>query len=516
MTMQRVLTAEEMQWCDSTTIQKHGIAGSLLMEHAGQSAAEIIKKFYSPLSGKHVLIVCGKGNNGGDGFVIARLLVSSCSQITVMLLGDPSELNGDAAANFSSLIDFALQHKDRIKLKEYSARVISSIPKPDLIVDAMFGTGFSGAARKPASVVIEWINTQNIPVIAVDIPSGINGTTGVAEGAAICAERTVTFAALKTGLLCNAGKVLSGNIHCTDIGIPLSVLRHKRFKTFLVESEDVCAALPERSVHAHKYSVGKIFVLAGSRGLTGAAALTSMAAMRSGAGAVVLGTPETVYPILARKMTEVMVQPLSATKEGTLALTAWQEIQKKLAWADVVVVGPGLSQNPETQKLIAKIVAAYRGKLLLDADGLNACTTALLRSSKAEIILTPHVGEFSHLTKIDSKEIEAQRIDVARNLAKKIHKTVVLKGVPTVTAAQSGEAFLNSTGNPGMATAGSGDVLSGIIAGLWAQGMDDVQAAYAGVFLHGHSGDLAAQKLGERSMIASDLIKYLPAAIKTI
>jgi NAD(P)H-hydrate epimerase len=514
--MQRVLTSEEMRWCDITTIQKHGIAGSLLMEHAGQGAAEIIKRFYAPLSEKHILIVCGKGNNGGDGFVIARLLVSSCSQITVMLLADPSELKGDAAANFSSLIDFALQHKDRIKLKEYSARVLSSVPKPDVIVDAIFGTGFTGAARKPASDVIAWINAQNIPVIAVDIPSGVNGTTGVAEGNAIHAERTVTFAALKTGLLCNAGKEFSGTIYITEIGIPESVSHHKRFKTFLVDSEDVRAALPERSVHAHKYSVGKIFVLAGSKGLTGAAALTSMAAMRSGAGAVVLGTPETVYSILARKLTEVMVQPLPATKEGTLALAAWQEIGKKISWADVVVVGPGLSQNPETQNLIRKIVSTYCGKLLLDADGLNACTTAILRSSKAEIILTPHVGEFSHLTKTNSKEIETQRIDVARNLAKKIHKAVVLKGVPTVTAAQSGEAFLNSTGNPGMATAGSGDVLSGIIAGLWAQGMAEVQAAYAGVFLHGRSGDLAAQKLGERSLIASDLIKYLPAAIKTV
>jgi ADP-dependent NAD(P)H-hydrate dehydratase / NAD(P)H-hydrate epimerase len=516
--MQRVLTAEEMQWCDRTTIRKYGIAGSLLMERAGQGAAAIIKDRYSPLSPKRLLLLCGKGNNGGDGFVIARELALCCSEITVLLFANPSELKGDAAANFSSLIDLALHHSSRIKIKEYTNRVFASIPKPDLLVDAIFGTGFSGAVRKPASDVIAWMNAQNIPVVSIDIPSGVNGTTGTAEGKAVRAERTITFGALKTGLLCNAGKELSGMVHLVDIGIPPSVSHSKRLKTFLPEATDIFSALPVRSLHAHKYSVGKVFIIAGSKGLTGAAALSSLAAMRSGAGAVVLGTPDTVYSILARKLTEVMVQPLPATNEGTLALSAWQEVEKKMKWADVVVVGPGLSQHPETQQLVIKLLSMYRGNLLIDADGLNAVAARGikgLRTSKATIILTPHVGEFSRLTKLNGNAIELQRIDSAKTFAKKIRQTVVLKGVPTVTAAASGEAFLNSTGNPGMATAGSGDVLSGIIAGLWAQGMTELQAAYAGVFLHGRSGDLAAQKLGERSVIASDLIKYLPAAFNS-
>ncbi len=514
--MQRVLTAEEMRWCDETTITKHDISGIQLMENAGQSVVEHLQQYYAPLYEKRILIVCGKGNNGGDGFVIARLLVESGSLITVVLLASSTELKGDAAINYQSLAALAEQNKNLVQIKPYSKKLLNSIAQPEIIVDAIFGTGFSGAVRNPAHDVLRWINKQNIPVVAVDIPSGINGTTGVAEAHAIKAAHTVTFAALKTGLLCNAGKELSGEIHLADIGIPNSVGYHKRFKTFLVDSNDVRSALPQRSVHAHKSSVGKIFVLAGSKGMTGAAALTCMAAMRSGAGVVVLGTPESIYPILAGKLTEVMVHPLTSTEQGTVGLAAWNAVKEKLSWADVVVVGPGLSQHPETQKLIVKIVSSYRGKLLLDADGLNACTTAILRASEAKIILTPHVGEFSRLAKIDSKEIEVHRIDAARNLAKKIKKTVVLKGVPTVTVAQSSEAFLNSTGNPGMATAGSGDVLSGIIAGLWAQGMAQVQAAYIGVFLHGCSGDLAAAKLGERSIIASDLIKYLPAAIKGI
>ena len=241
--------------------------------------------------------------------------------------------------------------------------------------------------------------------------------------------------------------------------------------------------------------------------------------MRAGAGAVMLGTPEPVYPILARKLTEVMAFPLPATSDGTLSLDALNRIREKLTWADVLVIGPGLSQNLETQQLVLKLLFEYSGKVLIDADGLNAIVAngiSKFRSSHAQFILTPHVGEFSRLTGLHSIEVEHRRIEAACALARKIDATVVLKGVPTVIASQDGNCFLNSTGNPGMATAGSGDVLSGIIAGLWAQGMTDVEAAYSGVFIHGLSGDLAAKKMGERSLLANDLIEYLRTAMKLI
>jgi NAD(P)H-hydrate epimerase len=367
--------------------------------------------------------------------------------------------------------------------------------------------------------MIEWINRQQAKIFSVDVPSGVDGTSGVVENCAVRANETVTFGFLKSGLLCNQGRDYSGYVHLAEIGIPDSVNENKRLRTSLVEQSDVCSILPKRSVHAHKYSVGKVFVLAGSKGLTGAAVMCCTSAMRSGAGAVVLGTPESVYPIMARKLTEVMVEPLPATGEGTLSFASIDKISERVEWADVLVIGPGLSQNPETQKLIIKVLMNIRKKTLIDADGLNAIAKYginKLRSTRGPFILTPHVGEFTRLTGLSSLEVERHRIDATRDLAKRINSTIVLKGVPTVTASVDGNAVLNSTGNPGMATAGTGDVLSGIIAGLWAQGMSDAEAAWAGVYLHGLSGDIAAQKIGERSLMANDLIEYLPSAFKLV
>ena len=515
--MQRIVSADEMRWCDETTIKQYGVPGLLLMENAGRGVIEVLKQKYSTLESQKILIVCGKGNNAGDGFVIARLLSSLCSHVSVLLMALPDELKGDAKKNFKILQKYAQKSHHQITLHRYSRRILSSLAKPSMIVDAIFGTGFTGSVRQPFADVINWINKQEVQVVAVDIPSGVNGTTGVVENCAVRADRTVTFGSIKSGLLCNQGRELVGSVSVTDIGIPNSIREDSRLQTFLVEAGDVRRVLPKRSIHAHKYSVGKILALAGSKGLTGAAALCCTSAMRIGAGAVILGTPEPVYPILAKKLTEVMPFPLPATSEGTLSLLALDGIRAKLSWADVLMIGPGLSQNLETQQLIFKILLEYRGKVLIDADGLNAVAAngiSKLRSSRAQFIMTPHVGEFSRLTGMSSIEIEHHRIETAGILAKRIGATVVLKGVPTVTASKDGTCFLNSTGNPGMATAGSGDVLSGIIAGLWAQGMPAVEAAYAGVYLHGLSGDLAIKKIGKQGLLANDLIEFLPEAMQ--
>ena len=517
--MKRVVSAEEMRWCDETTINTYHVPGLLLMENAGRGVVEILKHEYSPLESKYILVICGKGNNGGDGFVIARMLLNSCAHITVLLMSSPSELKGDAKTNFKILQTFAEKSSGQITIRRYSKRILAAISGPDIIVDAMFGNGFTGSIRKPFAEVIEWVNQRHAKVVAVDIPSGIDGTTGVMENSAIRADVTVTFGWLKSGLLCNRGRELVGSVRVVDIGIPRMVSEYKRLQTFLVEKSDVRNILPKRSIHAHKYSVGKVLVLAGSKGLTGAAALCCTSALRAGAGAVVLGTPESVYPILARKLTETMVFPLLATSAGTLSLAALDTIRKRLSWADVLIIGPGLSLNSETQQLILKILLEYRGKMLIDADGLNALAvhgTSKLRSLHAQFILTPHVGEFSRLSRISTNDVEEHRINAARELAKRIGVTIVLKGVPTIIASKDGSAILNSTGNPGMATAGTGDVLSGIIAGLWAQGMSDVEAAYAGVYLHGLSGDLAAKEMGERSLVASDIIECLPSALQSV
>ncbi len=517
--MERVFSADEMRWCDDTAIRAFGIAGSLLMENAGRGVVEIIKHKFSPIGSKRALIFCGKGNNGGDGFVVTRLLAAAGMHVACIVLASPKELKGDAKTNFDILKQMQKKMPESISIKPFSAKVVQSGGKIDFIVDAIFGTGFSGSVIKPYCDAIEWINRQTAPVVAVDVPSGVNGTTGAIENLGVKACVTATFGSLKSGLLCSQGRELAGEVIVVDIGIPKKIFADARFKTWRIEISDVKSRLPVRSMHAHKYSVGKVFVLAGSSGLTGAAAMCSTAALKAGAGAVILGTPESVYPILAKKLTEVMVTPLPSTREGTLALPALDQIPEKLKWADVIVVGPGLSQNPETQKLIMQLLHTHSGKILVDADGLNAIATsgiAKLRNLDVQMILTPHVGECSRLTGTPPKEIEQQRIEVARSLARKIRATIVLKGVPTIAADKDGRGFLNSSGNPGMATAGSGDVLSGIIAGLWAQGMKTSEAAYAGVFLHGLAGDRAAEKLGARSLVANDLIDYLPSAINAI
>jgi ADP-dependent NAD(P)H-hydrate dehydratase / NAD(P)H-hydrate epimerase len=516
--MKHVVSSEEMRWCDETTITKYGIPGLLLMENAGYNIAEVIRRELSPLESKHILVICGKGNNGGDGFVAARMLFNSCAHINVVLLVSPSELKGDAKTNFK-ILQVLAKKSESLTIRRYSRQLPKVLPKPDIIVDAIFGTGFKGSVKKSFADVIKWINRQSAKIVAVDIPSGVDGTTGVAENCAVRADITVTFGCLKSGLLCNKGRELVGAVHVADIGIPHLVLEDKQLKTYLVERSDVKQSLPKRSIHAHKYSVGKVMVLAGSKGLTGAAALCCESAYRAGAGAVVLGTPEPMYPILARKLTETMVFPLPATNSGTLSLAALDKIREKLLWADVLVAGPGLSLNSETQQLLLKVLLEYRGRILIDADGLNALAAhglSQLHSSRSQFILTPHVGEFSRLSKMPSKQIDEHRINAAREMAKINRMTIVLKGVPTIIASKDGSAILNSTGNPGMATAGTGDVLSGIIAGLWAQGMSDTAAAWVGVYLHGLSADIAAKKLGERSLVANDITEYLPSALQSV
>ncbi len=512
--MRTIVSAEEMRWCDETAIRSFGIPSLLLMENAGKGSADAIARSFGPLNGRSVVIACGKGNNGGDGFVVARHLLNRGAKVTVVLLASGRELKGDARRNFDILAAIQKQSPKRLQIKKSLAGL-----KADLIVDALLGTGFSGVIRPPLAPAIDWINRQGVPVVSLDIPSGINGTTGVMANKAVKARRTVTMGAIKTGLLCNQGREHTGDLEVIDIGIPANIYVSKNLRTYLIESGDVAAVLPRRKPTAHKYNVGKVFVLAGSRGFTGAAALSAFAVLRSGAGAVLLGTPESVYPILAKKLSEAIVVPLPATKSGSLGLEGISQIEERMKWADVTVIGPGLSQDPETGAVVTKLVVEGKGKMLIDADGLNAIAhsgAGLLRKSVGEIIVTPHSGEFARLAGVEASEVDARRIEHARAFAKAHGVVVVLKGGPSATADPGGTVILNSTGNPGMATVGSGDVLSGVVAGLWAQGMESMDAASSGVWFHGRSGDLAAAKLGERSIVAQDLIDFLPPAFQSI
>ena len=518
--MQTVVSAEEMRLCDKTASRAYGIPTLLLMENAGSAVASFVEENFGPTHGRHIVLVCGKGNNGGDGFVAARHFVNQGAQVSVLMISNARELRGDAKTNFTILSRIAKASGGKLAIRPFSSATVKSLEPPDIIVDALIGTGFSGTVRKPVLSAIRWMNSRTVPVVSVDIPSGVDASTGIVEDAAVEASATVTLGLLKTGLFCNQGQDHAGDVVVADIGIPKAVTSSPKFKTFLVEQQDIQSKLPRRPSTAHKYSTGKIFILAGSKGYTGAAALAAMSALRSGAGAVLLGTPETVYPILAKKLTEPIVSPLPSTTEGTLSLNALSAIREKMKWADVVMIGPGLSQNPETQSLIQQIVHNFTGKMLLDADGLNALASvgmAKFKKSKASFILTPHTGEFSRLSGMTSESIERNRAKgLAHSAAVSWNATVVLKGGPTITATRDGMEYINSTGNPGMATVGSGDVLSGIIASLWAQGMTDADAALAGVFIHGYSGNLARAKYGERSLVAQDLVDFLPSAFQEI
>ncbi len=520
--MEVVVTSAEMQACDRYAIDTLKIPSLILMENAGRGVVEMMEGHFGPMVGKTILVVCGKGNNGGDGYVVARHLFNRGAKIIVVLIGKASELKGDAKTNFENIRQMALRFKKSgmLQIKELkSKRMLKLLPRADIVVDAIFGTGFSGKVREPYKSVIDWINKYNAKKVSIDIPSGLNADSGDIENVAIKSDLTVTMGLKKIGLIIGNGISYSGKIEVVDISMPREIIAFQKPKTFVVHPEDVRKILPKRPLNAHKHSVGKIFVLAGSPGFTGAAAMTASTAMRSGAGAVILGTPNSVYPILAKKLTEVMVEPLPDTEEGTLSRAAYDKILGHLKWSDLMICGPGISRNPETCKLVWRIISEYNKPLLIDADGLNNLSEKIsfLKNHKSrDIIITPHTGELSRLTGISSAEIEKDRVSIARQVARQFGLTLVLKGAPTVTANEDGYVYINSTGNPGMASAGMGDILAGLIGGLWAQGMNRTEAAYVGVYLHGYAGDLAKNKYGERSLLAMDVQDFLPKSILEI
>lgn len=519
--MEPLVTAAEMRRCDRIAIEKMKIPGLLLMENAGRAVAEAVLDLCAHESERNILIFCGKGNNGGDGFVAARHLFNHDAWVTVVLVGKAREIKGDAKTNYTILKNMiGRKGHPRLRLIELSSpRQLNRLGEPNVIVDALFGTGFSGALKSPYDKLVDWMNRSHARKVAVDIPSGVNADNGEVAKIAVRANETVTMGLNKIGLVVGRGRNHTGSIRVADISIPRNVYEAQRFATFHVLGEDVRGAMPHRPFDAHKHSVGKIFVLAGSRGLTGAAALAAESAMRVGAGAVVLGTPQGVYPILAKKLTEVMVEPLDETEAGSVGLSAMPTIEKFLKWADICVIGPGLSRNAETRSLVWKIVSSSNKPLLIDADGLNALAenTEILRKRRnPEIIITPHTGELSRLTKIATAEIERDRVAMARRVADGLRLTLVLKGAPTVTASREGLVAVNSTGNPGMATAGSGDVLAGIIAGLWGQKMNMFEAAYTGVYVHGLAGDAARDAFGEKAMMARDIAGHIITALRTL
>jgi len=510
----KTASVEQIQRLDRRTIHEFGISGLELMERAGKAAIREIEKFCRDLRKRSVAVFAGKGNNGGDGFVIARLLSGRKINVTVYLLVPPSELRGDARTNYLRLKGVVVRLITGTADLEFAGKEVS---KAGLIIDAISGTGFKGKFAGINAEAVKLINNSGRKVVSVDVPSGINCDTGVVDGPAVRADMTVTFELPKTGLLLYPGAEYAGKVVTTSIGIPETLIKEEKINVELIEERMVAECLPGRSSDCHKGTAGRVLAIAGSAGMTGAGLLACRSALRTGSGLVYWALPESLYVIPAIKIPEVISEPMPETS-GALDRKARKEIFRIAEKADVCLIGPGLGQNRETGLLVKDIIAGLRIPAVIDADGLNliAKDPGVLKKCRSSLILTPHPGEMSRLTRIPMKQIQVRRIEIARSFAQKYRVTLVLKGAHTVIAGKSGEVYINPTGNPGMATAGSGDVLSGIIASLVGQGLKPEPAAFCGVYLHGLSGDILSEKLGDRGMLAGDLIEKIPIAIKRV
>ncbi len=510
--MKAVVTAKEMAELDQFTISELGIPGIVLMENAGRGITKIALEMLQYPAGKHVVIFCGAGNNGGDGYVVARHLLNHGAIVSVYVLTDREKIKGDALINLKILENL---NQDILFIDKVPVHLS---PPADLVVDAMLGTGVEGALRGLYAEIAEWLDSVDVPVLSVDIPTGVNAETGAVQGPAVRATKTATMALPKRGLLFSPGREHTGELHIVDISMPEIALRQHHPNAFYVDLEWVREKLPQRSADAHKNRLGTVAVIAGGKGFTGAATMSSESALRSGAGLVYAIIPESLNPVLESKLTEVITFPVKDEGSGYLSVDELDNILEFIDSKTVVALGPGLGQSKKTIELVHAILSKSDKPLVVDADGLNSCQNhvQLLKTYKGDLVITPHPGEMSRLTGLKTKEIVQDRINIAKTYAKEWNCTLVLKGGPTVTANAEGKVFINSTGNAGMASAGSGDVLTGIIPALLAQGKNPTEAAVAAVFVHGWAGDLAAQNLGQMGMIAGDILQRLPLAFKQI
>ncbi|MEE9258408.1 MAG: NAD(P)H-hydrate dehydratase [Nitrospinaceae bacterium] len=514
--MQKVVTASEMQAIDRSAIEDFGIPGLILMENAGLAAASLIHENVPDLMEKKVVIACGKGNNGGDGFVIARHLFIDGVHVDILLLGKRSQLKSDARVN----ADIAF--KMGIPIHEVNEKNLSAqnhlLRHSHIIVDALFGTGLSKQAGGLYEKVIKKINASKKYVVAVDIPSGVDSDSGQMIGPHIQANVTAALALFKRSHLLFPAAECMGEVQILDISIPHEATESQDIAVAWLELEDIQSMLPTRPTNTHKGDYGHTLVVAGSRGKGGAAGLTARAALRAGAGLVTMAVPESCHQALEFNPLETMTAALPETKSGCLSTQAVDAILKHLEGKNALAIGPGISTEKETVKLLEALLPQVECPLVIDADGINALgkSGALLGQIRTETVLTPHPKEMARLSGWSVADILDQRIERTREFAQDHNVTLLLKGARTLTGFADGTVLINPTGNPGMATAGSGDVLTGLIAGLISQGLSVPSATAAGAFIHGLAGDLYAESHHEIPLMAGDLVDKIPDVFKRI
>ncbi len=498
----KACSVEEMRHIDKMAEELGGIPSIVLMENAGIACTERLLELKK--DAKRVAVFCGKGNNAGDGFVIARHLMNKGLDVSVFLvLG--SDFSKDALINYEILYKMGaeiteLSDTDNLKYK---------IMGYDAIIDAIFGTGIRGEISGIAEEVIRTINDYKKFTLSVDIPSGVNGDDGSISGVCIKADATVTFAAYKTGMLLFPGADFTGRVYVADISIPSYIKEHLTID--IIDETMAQKMMPKRYDNSHKGNYGKVFIVGGSRGLTGAAAMAAMSAIRTGAGLVTVGIPESLNSIMEEKLTEPMTYPLK-DNGGNLGLDAIPQIIDKMNESDVLVFGPGLGRNPEITEILREILKNSKIPVIIDADGLFALSGDLdmLSCCGCNLIFTPHEAEFSRLSGYSVAEISDNRLKLSKEFASEYGVTLVLKGAKTIVTAPDAKQYINITGNNGMATGGSGDVLAGMIAALLARGQDEEMAAALGVYYHGLAADKAAEKTGKNSLIPTDIIASIP------
>ena len=513
----KIATAELMRKLDQKAISEFGIPGMVLMENAARGIVGALFRFFPNLSSLRVGILAGRGNNGGDGLAIARYLLNRGIPCRIFLFAPQEEIKGDAGANLEILKRMGVAVREILNLQEWEEQK-PLVDSADLLLDGIFGTGLKGPVEGFFREIIESVNALKKPVVAIDIPSGVNADSGQVLGACIRARITVTFGLVKRGLLVHPGAGAAGKVVLVDISLPRPALEGEKIQDHLLEGRDFLPYLLPRNPDAHKGQFGHLLVLAGSPGKTGAAALVSQAALRVGTGLITLGVAESLNSILEEKVTEVMTEPLPETREGTLGLSAQAKILELCSRKTALALGPGLSLNPETVRLVQQVVRKTPLPAVIDADGLGAFVgkPEIFRKKQKELILTPHPGEMARLAGISVEEVQKERLEVARGFARDYEVILVLKGSRTVIADPGGEIFINPTGNPGMASGGTGDVLTGMIGGFLAQGLPPLEAAKLGVYLHGLAGDYAAFQKGERGIAATDLVELAPAVLNAL
>ena len=496
----KLYTAQEMSRTDARA-QELGIPGGVLMERAGVAMARIALECYSP---GRTLVVCGGGNNGGDGFVIARELHRS--GVEVMVLATKDEYEGDPATNLEVLRNMDVRF---ISPEDLDAELGSA----GLIIDALLGTGFSGEVREKEAGIIEKMNSARAPVLAVDVPSGVDGTTGEVQGDAVIADLTVCAHAAKVGCVISPGREHAGEVVAVDIGIPPEADVDPSL--VWTDAASLRGKIPRTAEPAHKYSAGALLVVAGSRGTTGAPLMVVHGAQRTGCGIVFLATSEGAAPAVDLALTEALVYDVAEDEEGYMSSGALEEILEHAGRASALVVGPGMGTEDEGRRLVEGILREVEVPVLLDADAITnlAGTDALVRRESPTVV-TPHAGELGRMLGSGAKEVSARRLDSARNAAAQHRCCVLLKGTDTLVV-EGEKVAVNSTGAVALATAGTGDVLSGVIGALLSRGMDTYEAARAGAWAHGRAAELWVEETvwPTESFVATDLLDYLPPAL---